>query len=67
MPSPNEITVSQLSRLVGTAAAPVIIDVRIDEDFAEDPDLIPSAFRHPHSEISALVPELTERRVVIYC
>lgn len=67
MPSPNEITVSQLSRLVGTAAAPVIIDVRIDEDFAEDPDLIPSAFRHPHSEISALVPELIERRVVIYC
>jgi rhodanese-related sulfurtransferase len=67
MPSPNEITVSQLSRLIGTAAAPVIIDVRIDEDFAEDPDLIPSAYRHPHHEISALVPELSGRRAVVYC
>jgi hypothetical protein len=33
MPSPTEITVSQLSRLIGTPSAPVIIDVRIDEDF----------------------------------
>jgi hypothetical protein len=41
MPSPTEITVAQLSRLIGTPAAPVIGDVRIDEDFAVDPDLIP--------------------------
>ena len=33
MPSPTTITPAQLSRLVGTPDAPVIIDVRIDEDF----------------------------------
>lgn len=67
MPSPTEITVAQLSRLIGTPAAPVIIDVRIDEDFAADPDLIPAAIRHPHHDIAALAPELVDKRVVIYC
>jgi len=67
MPSPTEITVSQLSRLIGTPSAPVIVDVRIDEDFDLDPDLIPSAFRHPHHDIASLVPELAGKRVVVYC
>jgi rhodanese-related sulfurtransferase len=67
MPAPTEITVSQLSRLVGTPSAPVIVDVRIDDDFAEDPDLIPSAFRHPHTDIAALAPGLEGKRVVVYC
>ncbi|MEM7562297.1 MAG: sulfurtransferase/chromate resistance protein [Pseudomonadota bacterium] len=67
MPSPNEITVSQLSRLMGTPAAPVIIDVRIDEDFDLDPDLIPSAFRHSHQQIASMVPQLQGRQVVVYC
>jgi rhodanese-related sulfurtransferase len=67
MPSPNEITVTQLSRLIGAPAAPVIIDVRIDEDFVQDPDLIPTARRHPHDDIAALAPEHSGKRVVIYC
>ncbi|MDH3388851.1 MAG: sulfurtransferase/chromate resistance protein, partial [Gammaproteobacteria bacterium] len=67
MPSPNEITVAQLSRLIGTPAAPVVIDVRIDDDFAEDPDLIPTALRHPHHDIAALAPQLAGRQVVVYC
>ncbi len=67
MPSPTEITASQLARLIGTPSAPVIIDVRIDEDFALDPDLIPSAFRHPHHDIAMLAPQLVDKRVVVYC
>ena len=67
MPAPTEITVTQLSRLVGTPSAPVIVDVRIDDDFAADPDLIPSAFRHPHTDIAALAPGLEGKRVVVYC
>ena len=67
MPLPTEITVSQLSRLIGTPAAPVLLDVRTDEDFDLDPDLIPSAFRCPHQEVSELVPTLLEKRVVVYC
>jgi rhodanese-related sulfurtransferase len=67
MPSPTEITVSQLSRLLGTSAAPVIIDVRIDDDFALDPDLIPTAFRHPFDDIAALVQKVADKPVVVYC
>jgi rhodanese-related sulfurtransferase len=67
MPSPTEITVNQLSRLVGTAAAPVLVDLRIDEDFEQDPDLIPGAFRHPFSDIAAIAPGLAGERVVVYC
>jgi rhodanese-related sulfurtransferase len=67
MPSPTEITVSQLSRLIGTPKAPILIDVCIDEDFADDPRLIPGAFRHPASDIISLAPQLQGHAVVIIC
>ncbi len=67
MPSPTEITVSQLSRLVGTPDAPVLIDICIDEEFAADPRFIPGARRHPFNDLPALVPELKNRRVVVIC
>ena len=67
MPSPTEISVSQLSRLIGTPSAPVIIDARIDEDFADDPRLLPTAFRHAHNDVDGVVDKCRDRRVVIYC
>jgi len=67
MPSPTEITVAQLSRLIGTPAAPLIIDVRTDEDFELDPELIPTAFRHPFNSMALLAPELVDKRVMVYC
>lgn len=67
MPSPTDITVSQLSRLIGTAAAPIIVDLRIDDDFNQDPDFIPTAFRHPFDDITALAPAFADRPVVVYC
>jgi len=67
MPSPTEITVPQLSRLLGTAAAPAIIDVRIETDFVLDPDLIPTACRHPFDDIAVLAPKFTGKPVVVYC
>ena len=45
MPSPTEITVAQLARLIGTPDAPTLVDVCIDEDFNDDPRLIPTAIR----------------------
>ena len=45
MSAPNTITAEKLNRLVGTPAAPVIIDVRTQEDFAADPRLIPASIR----------------------
>ncbi len=67
MPSPDQITVAQLRRLVGTPNAPVIIDVCIDEDFSADPRLIPSAVRHPFGQIDELAARLQGKRVVVVC
>ena len=67
MPAPNEITVKQLNRLIGTPECPAIVDVCIDPDFAEDPFLIPGAFRHPHTQIDALTERLKGRKAVIVC
>jgi rhodanese-related sulfurtransferase len=53
MPSTTEITVSQLSRLIGLPQTPIIIDVRTQEEFAADPRLIPgtqrSTWKYPHA------------------
>ena len=52
MPALNSIQVDKLFRLIGTPKAPVIIDVRTDEDFAADPRLIPGAMRRPWAEVA---------------
>lgn len=67
MPSPNTITVAQLSRLIGTPNCPTIVDICIDEDFAADPRIVPSAIRYPFKKIAELVPKLLEKKVVIIC
>lgn len=67
MPSPCEITPSQLSRLIGTPEAPVIVDVRFDDDFEANPTLIPGSFKHSHEAIAALVPQLAGAKVVVTC
>ena len=46
MPAPNEITPSQLNRLIGLPDCPEQIDVSIPEDFDEDPVLIPGGGRN---------------------
>ncbi|MEE9319552.1 MAG: sulfurtransferase/chromate resistance protein [Granulosicoccus sp.] len=67
MPSPNSITVSQLSRLIGTPDAPVILDVRIDEDVDEDPRLVPAARRVAYQDMAHQVTSLKNCRVVVIC
>ncbi len=67
MTSPTEISVQQLSRLIGTPQCPVIIDVRIDDDFADAPTLIPTAKRWRFDNIEAIAPALLDKSVVIYC
>ena len=67
MTSPDQITVSQLSRLVGLPDALILVDVCIDEDYALDPRLLPAAFRHPFKDIAALAPKLQNTRCVITC
>ncbi len=67
MAAPNEITVDQLNRLVGTPECPAIADISIDPDFNDDPYLIPGSFRHPHTDIPGLIKRLAGRHVVITC
>ncbi len=67
MASLNEITPNQLMRLIGTPAAPAIIDVCIDADFGEDPRLIPTAIRMPHTDLPTLAARVKGQRVVVAC
>ncbi|GBD48339.1 chromate resistance protein ChrB domain-containing protein [Methylopila sp. Yamaguchi] len=67
MPSNTQITPPQLSRLVGTPSAPIIVDVRTDDDFALDPRLIPGAIRRDALEVVEWGGTLGGRRVVVAC
>lgn len=67
MPSPTEITVAQLSRLIGTPGAPVLIDVRIDEDYAADPRLIPGSVRRDFNTVAAWARQYAGTQAVVSC
>ncbi|MAO27247.1 chromate resistance protein ChrB domain-containing protein [Roseovarius sp.] len=67
MPAPNELTPAQLSRLIGTPDCPRLIDLTLDEDFAQDPYLIPGAERHSHRDLPALTQDLQGQRAVLIC
>ncbi len=67
MPSTTEITVPQLSRLVGLPTAPAIIDVRLDEDAAADMRLLPGARRRPFQRVAAWAPEYVGKSVIVVC
>lgn len=67
MPSPNEISVSALARLAGTPGAPVLIDVRIDDDYNADPRLIPGSVRRPFKTASTWAREYSGQQVVVSC
>lgn len=67
MTSPTEITTRNLYKLIGTPASPVIIDVCTDEDFQENPRLIPTAKRCSYQNISGQIPFIQNKKVVIVC
>ncbi|MCW5773443.1 MAG: hypothetical protein KIT16_17510, partial [Rhodospirillaceae bacterium] len=63
----NTITPEKLLRLIGTAKAPAIVDVRTEEDFAADPRLIPGAVRRPFAEVAGWAGPLRGRGAVVVC
>ncbi len=67
MPSPTEITVAQLSRLVGLPTAPRLIDVRTEEDYAADPRLLPGSFRRDYASTPAWQEACRGKPVVVVC
>lgn len=67
MPAPDTITVPQLSRILGTPTAPIIIDVRIAEDIQADPRLIPAAIQRDHRIVRDWAGALAGQSVVVVC
>ena len=61
------ISSDKLTRLIGTANAPVLIDVRTDEDFAADPRLIPGSIKLSHDNVSGWGSELSGRSAIVAC
>lgn len=67
MTSTTQITVAQLSRLVGLPDAPDIVDVRTPEDFDASPNLLPASGRRAHGDTPDWAPAYRGRRVVVVC
>ena len=67
MSAPNTIAVEKLSRLTGTPKAPVVLDVRTDEDFEADPRLIPGSIRRASASVPEWAGGFAGRSVVVAC
>src|SRR4051794_39081522 len=67
MPSINSISVDKLARLVGTPACPVLLDVRIEEDYAAEPFLVPGSVRRFHKEVRDWAGSYAGRSLTVIC
>ncbi len=67
MPAPDLITVAQLSRLIGTPEAPIILDVRTPEDRAADPRMLPASHRQSHETVASWAAAHAGRPVAVVC
>src|ERR1700712_4344355 len=67
MPVPNSISVDKLARLVGTPGCPVIIDVRADGAFRDDPRLVPGSIHRSVADIEHWSCALVGGNAVIAC
>lgn len=67
MSSFSSISPDKLSRLLGTPRTPVLIDVRIPDDFAADPRLIPTSGRRSHETVHSWGTDFTDKTVIVIC
>ena len=67
MPTPNSIFVDKLARLVGTAGCPLVLDVRPDDAFHDDPRLILGSIRRSVPNIAHCFADLVGRSAVVVC
>jgi len=63
----NTISPDKLARLIGTPGCPILVDVRIEEDFQADPRFIPGAHRRSHSNVTSWAPSLAGQAVAVIC
>ncbi|MBJ3761419.1 chromate resistance protein [Maribius pontilimi] len=67
MPQPCEITPTQLARLIGRPDAPRLLDMRIADDFASDPHLVPGSIRADWQDPTAYLGLARGHRCVVIC
>lgn len=67
MPTPDAITVAQLARLIGTPDAPLVVDVRTDEEHAADPGRLPASIRRDHHSVASWADRYAGRSVTVVC
>jgi len=67
MPAPTEITVPQLSRLIGLPGSPALIDVRSDGEFRADPRLVPKSRRHCSRNVSRWCKRYLGQSKIVLC
>jgi rhodanese-related sulfurtransferase len=67
MAAPNTITVAQLSRLIGTPDAPIILDVRDAEDRAADPRMLPASYVRDHATLPSWGADYVRQPVAVIC
>jgi rhodanese-related sulfurtransferase len=67
MSSINSISADRLVRLIGTPKCPVLVDVRPDDDFAEDPRLLPGSTCRRYEAVDDWATDLHGRSTVVIC
>lgn len=67
MPSFASISADKLARLIGTAKAPVIIDVRDDDALAADQRLIPASICKPYATAETWASRYQGQTVAVVC
>lgn len=67
MASFNHIDVQQLLRRIGLPDAPLIVDVRFQEDVDTDPTVIPGAQRIAHTDIALVAALSNQQGIAVYC
>jgi rhodanese-related sulfurtransferase len=67
MPSPTEISVAQLSRILGLPGAPTLIDVRPCDEPGSGRYLLQTARQMKAQTVSTWARNYSGRRVIVYC
>lgn len=67
MPAPDTITPSQLARLIGTPTAPIILDMRVPDDVAADPRLVPASIQRDFRSVRDWADDFTGKSVAVIC
>ena len=67
MAGPFEIMPEQLLKRIGTHDMPALVDLRIDEDFREDPVLIPGSVRIEFKDLDRVIDYIGNRPAVVLC